>query len=299
MFFGPSLKLFKVAGIPVAAHWSLLVAAVLMAVSYGGVVQGLSVGALLFGSVLLHELGHSLVAQRRRVPIAGIELHLFGGVAKMTEPPRSPRDEIAIAIAGPLVSLALAGLFIGLSFAFPAGPAWLAWIGGVNLMLGVFNLLPALPMDGGRVFRAFMAKRQGLVKGTRTAVTVSRVFAVALGVLGAFGNPWLIALAVLVWMMGSAELRQIKQHEVLRAHGFGDDHDAWARYQRAADRGRPLEPEILTAQEPVRRRPPHGDTPSEPPHPGREGNWQWRQRLARDAFGRWVVVTEPVYVYRW
>lgn len=291
MFFGPSFKLFRVAGFPVSAHWSLFVAAGLMAWSFGGW-AGLVMAVLLFGSILLHELGHSVVARRRRVPIEGIELHLFGGVAKMTAPPRSPQDEIAIAIAGPLVSLALGVLGLGAAFALgPAAPSWLAWIGGVNLMLGVFNLLPALPMDGGRVFRAALARRKGLSQGTRIAVKVSKGLAIALGVLGIFVNPWLIAIAMLIWGMGNAELMQVRQHEVLKRHGYGDDFDPWARYDRAADRGRPLEPEVVG---------PPGGTPapapaaaSAAPAPARV----FRQKLVRDALGRWVVVSEPVY--RW
>jgi Zn-dependent protease len=289
MFFGPSFKLFRVAGFPVSAHWSLFIALGLMAWSFGSW-SGLVMAVLLFGSILLHELGHSLVARRRRIAIEGIELHLFGGVAKMTAPPRSPKDEIAIAIAGPLVSLALAGAFLGGAFALgPAAPTWLGWIGGVNLLLGVFNLLPALPMDGGRVFRAMLARRQGLSKGTRTAVKVSKLLAVVLAVLGFAYNPWLIALAVLLWSMGSAELRQVRAHEALKRHGYGADFDPWARYDRAANRERgpeilPPEPEIL--------RPQPQAVPADTTRPVR-----YVQRFVRDPFGRWVVVNEAVY--RW
>ena len=139
-----------------------------------------AISSLLFASILAHELGHSVVARARGVPIAGIDLHLFGGVAKMAAPPRSPSDEIAIALAGPAVSLLIGGAAIALNAALPQ--SLLVWLGGANLMLGLFNLLPALPLDGGRVLRAMLAKRRGLFGGTRVAVTVSRVIAVLLGV---------------------------------------------------------------------------------------------------------------------
>lgn len=287
MLPGPSFNLFRLAGFPVSAHWSLFLAALVIALPYGSFLGGLALTALLFGSILLHELGHSVIARRRRVPIEGIELHLFGGVAKMTAPPRSPADEIAIAIAGPLVSLALAAVFLAGTFALGASaPTWMAWIGGVNLLLGLFNLLPALPMDGGRVFRAILAKRKGLVPGTKLAVKVSRFIAAMFVVIGVLWNPWLLALAVLIWVLGSSELAQMRRHEALARHGYTDEHfDPWARYERAARPARALEPEVLPPTDP--RAP-----------PGRQGpRVAFTQRYARDAAGRWVVVTEPLY--RW
>lgn len=289
MLPGPSFRLFRLAGFPVTAHWSLFLAALLIALPNGDIVGGLGLSVLLFGSILLHELGHSLVARRRRVPIDGIELHLFGGVAKMTAPPRSPGDEIAIAIAGPLVSLGLAALFLGGTFALGSqAPTWMAWIGGVNLILGVFNLLPALPMDGGRVFRALLAKRKGLVAGTKLAVKVSRAIAAGFVVAGVLWNPWLLALAVLIWVLGSSELAQMRRHEVLAGRGFTDEHfDPWARYERTArssSSSGALEPEVL---------PPTAPNGAEAHGP----RVAFKQRYVRDAFGRWVVVSEPVY--RW
>lgn len=280
MFGGPTLKLMKLFGIPIGIHWSLLLAVVLMGVAHGGA-SGVLLSLLVFTSVLLHELGHALVAERRRVPIAGIDLHFFGGVAKMTQPPRSPRDEIAIAIAGPLVSLAL-GVGLGALAAWLGrdAPTFLPWIAGVNLSLAIFNMLPALPMDGGRVFRAVLAKRHGLVEGTKKAVTVGRVIAVLLGVAALFWNPWMLALAVLVWSLGSAENAQMKRHQTLRQMGFRDDEvDPWARYARAADRDRALTPDAVYTND------------------GRVLDDGARtasvsQRIVRDPWGRFVVITE-------
>ncbi len=237
MFGGRSFHLFTVLGFRVGAHWTLPLALILAGVSYGGLL-GVLLSVLLFASILAHELGHSVVARTRGVPIAGIDLHLFGGVAKMAAPPRSPSDEIAIALAGPAVSLLIGGAAIAVNAALPM--SFLVWLGGANLMLGLFNLLPALPLDGGRVLRAMLAKRRGLFAGTRAAVTVSRAIAVLLGVAAlASGNYWLVALAVMVWLMAGAELLQVQRHEVLTRMGAWHPADVpWASYDHAADRER-------------------------------------------------------------
>ena len=292
MFRGPSLQLFKLFGIPVGAHWSFLFALAWMMLSGGGL-SGLAFGLLLFGSVLLHELGHSLVARRLRVPIEGINLHLFGGVAKMGGPPQSPHDEMWITIAGPIVSLLLAAGFSGWTYLQPAeAPDWVPWIAGANWMLGLFNLLPALPMDGGRVFRAWLAKRKGLSEGTRLAVRANRFFALAMAGYGLFvGNTWLLAMALLIWFMGSAELAQVRRHEVLKRFGFGDAWDPWAKYQRAADRSRPPQPRVST-HAPQTTKVPNGRTlepevlaPESDARPARTGY----QRFEKDPWGAWVV----------
>lgn len=237
MFGGRSFHLFTVLGFRVGAHWTLGIALVLAGISYGGL-GGVALSALLFASILAHELGHSVVARSRGVPIAGIDLHMFGGVAKMSAPPRSPNDEIAIALAGPAVSLLLGGAALGLNAAFPLG--LLAYLGGANLMLGLFNLLPAIPLDGGRVLRALLAKRRGLLGGTRLAVTVSRALAVLMGAAAiALGNYWVVMLAVMVWMMAGAERFTIERHEVLTRMGAWHPADVpWVRYDAAADRER-------------------------------------------------------------
>jgi Zn-dependent protease len=255
---GRSFKLFDVLGFRVGAHWTLPLALALAAWSYGGL-GGVVLSLLLFASILAHELGHAVVARGRKVPIAGIDLHMFGGVARMQAPPRSPDDEIAISIAGPAVSLLLAGAFFAARTALPAvasSPVVL-WLASANLMLGLFNLLPALPLDGGRVFRAILAKRRGLVGGTRLAVKVSRAIALGLGIVGVLTNPWLVALAVLVWMMGNAELATVARHDVLTRMGAWHPAQVpWVRYDVAADqdrqraghldgRGGPLEPDVI------------------------------------------------------
>ncbi len=229
--------MFRVLGFDVGAHWTLPIALLIAGVSYGGV-GGVLLSLLIFASIVAHELGHAVVARSKGVPIAGIDLHMFGGVAKMTAPPRSPNDEILIAAAGPAVSFALAGLAFVLSLAVPSPVIF--WLMSANLMLGGFNLIPALPMDGGRVLRALLAKRKGFVDGTRIAVKVARVFSVLLGAYAIFaGSFWLVALAVLMWMMGTQELATAARHDMLTRMGvWHPSHTPWARYDIAADRSR-------------------------------------------------------------
>ena len=171
-------------------------------------------------SVLVHELGHALVARRLGVPTASIELHFFGGAAQITGMPKRPRDEIAIAAAGPAVSFALAGLGHGL--AAVTGLPLLSLLGWVNLALGAFNLLPVFPSDGGRILRAWLARRRGLVGATELALKVARVACIALGVAGlAWGSFQLVLVALALWVMGGAE-RRVARERGDSGHWRGD-----------------------------------------------------------------------------
>ena len=204
-----SIPLGRVLGFPVDVHASLLIflAALLLFGGDGFGLAGLLLSGLVFASVLVHELGHSVVARSLGVPILGISLFPFGGVAKMAGMPRGPRDEIAIALAGPVVSLSLAGTFLVLAGLLPGGFSTLAgWLARINGMLGLFNLLPALPMDGGRVLRAWLARRQGFVPATLRAVKVSRVLAWGLvggGLLA--GHFWLGLIGFFVLLAAGRE----------------------------------------------------------------------------------------------
>jgi Zn-dependent protease/CBS domain-containing protein len=143
---------------------------------------GLATSVLFFVSVLLHELGHSVVALRKGVPVRAITLFVFGGVAQIEREPSRPADEFQIAIAGPVVSFLLAGLLYGLS----AGAETVSeavstlgqWLGRTNFMLAAFNLIPGFPLDGGRVFRALMWKYTGSFdRGTRIASATGQMIA--------------------------------------------------------------------------------------------------------------------------
>ncbi|MCB9650356.1 MAG: site-2 protease family protein [Deltaproteobacteria bacterium] len=195
-----ALKIADIRGIPIRLHISLLAVVALLFVRLGWL--GFPAAVILFGSVLLHELGHSVVAQRFGIRIAGIDLHILGGLARMTRPPETPKQELLIAAAGPAVSLALAGLMgvlasltgAHLSLGALRTIDLLAYGAALNLAMGVFNLVPALPMDGGRIFRALLAPRMGHLKATTVAAWVSRAFAVLFVLVGVVKGMWSLAL---------------------------------------------------------------------------------------------------------
>lgn len=197
-----SWRLGRLFGFPVEVNLSFLLLLAVVFVAYGGF-AGVLVVAIAFASVLLHELGHALVARQLGVHVSGIELSFFGGAAKMVQMPRSANHEIAIAAAGPAVSLMLAGTGLGLGLALHS--PFVATIGWINLVLAGFNLLPALPMDGGRILRALLTRKMDFVRATDIAVQVARVFAVGFAVLGVMGAYQLLVLAPLLWMMGTHE----------------------------------------------------------------------------------------------
>jgi Zn-dependent protease len=238
-----SLRFGRIAGIPVGANWSVLLIALLIAWSLAGrllpvQVPGLdpaaywlagAVGAGLFlGSLLAHEVGHALVARRAGLRVRGITLWLLGGVAQLEDEPATPGDELRVAIVGPAVSLALAAGFglAALALSAVGGPAVVvaiaAWLAVGNTALALFNLLPAAPLDGGRVLRGLLWRRHG--SRVRAAVTATRAGVwvgaglVAYGLLGAFGG-WGIGTlwtALIGWFLVTAA-RQERDQAVLRA----------------------------------------------------------------------------------
>ncbi|HEY3807542.1 MAG TPA: site-2 protease family protein [Kofleriaceae bacterium] len=196
-------RLGTLLGFPVEINFSFLLLLGFVFIALGGL-AGVAIVCLAFASVLLHELGHALVARRLGVHTTGIELGFFGGAAKMVDIPRNASDEIEIAIAGPIVSLALAGLGLGLGAVTHL--SIFEWIGWTNLVLALFNLIPALPMDGGRVLRAALTRRMSFVRATDVAVTVSRVAAVAFAIGGiALGAYQLVLLSPFLWWLGTRE----------------------------------------------------------------------------------------------
>jgi Zn-dependent protease len=197
-----SWRLGRLLGFPVEINLSFLLLLALVFVWFGGLAGVLTIG-LVFASVLVHELGHAVVARHLGVRVLGIELGFLGGAAKMVDMPRRPEHEIAIAAAGPVVSLVIAGIGLGLGSAI--GSSYIAMIGWINLVLAAFNLIPALPMDGGRILRAVLARRMSFVRATDISVTVSRVVAVGFGILGLLGAYQLLVLAPFLWLMGTRE----------------------------------------------------------------------------------------------
>lgn len=165
---------------------------------------------LLFGCIVLHELGHSLVARRQGIRVSCVTLFIFGGVASILDAPRTPWAELQVALAGPLVSLGLALLGFGLLLWEPArailGPAGLtlaSYLAMVNVMLVLFNLLPGYPLDGGRVLRALLwGLTRNVRQATRWASSVGRLLGLALAALGGWrilqgawlGGGWYVVL---------------------------------------------------------------------------------------------------------
>jgi Zn-dependent protease/CBS domain-containing protein len=175
-------------------------------------VLGAAAALGLFVGILLHEFGHSLVAMRFGYEIESITLWLFGGVARFTEMPEDWRQELAIAIAGPVVSVLVGvgayGAFLAVPPDQPAVRFVLGYLALTNVALAVFNMLPGFPMDGGRVLRALLARTRPHARATQLAAEVGKLFAFALGLFGLFANLFLVALAFFIYMAASGEAQQ-------------------------------------------------------------------------------------------
>ena len=211
--FGNRLRLGKVLGVPLRIDLSWLLVFMWVTWSLAGSYfpenypswssaltwgLGLLTSVLFFASVLLHELGHALVARPQGMPVKDITLFVFGGAAEIAEEPRTPKKELLMAISGPAVSLALSGAFAILHvFTREASEPLAAlglFLGGINLSLALFNLIPGFPLDGGRVLRAILWHlRHDLVWATRWASRAGQVVAyllILLGIMRAFSGDW-------------------------------------------------------------------------------------------------------------
>ncbi|MGD9705941.1 MAG: site-2 protease family protein [Acidimicrobiia bacterium] len=219
-----------VAGIEIRIHASFLLLVALVALGSTaeegpGLASALIWLAALFACVVIHELAHSVVARRNGIPIVEIELLPIGGVSKMARSPDDPAVEFRIAAAGPIASMVLGGAFavlallIGVSMWPPTlyGGGFLARLSWANLLLAGFNLVPALPLDGGRVFRALLAQRTDRERATRVAAMVGRLVAslvIAAGIF--FVNLWLLVIGVFVYFGSSAEETAATIHERIK-----------------------------------------------------------------------------------
>lgn len=234
---GAGMRLGTIAGIPLRVHFSWLIALFLMTSSLSvelapsagraAPLLALVTALVLFASLVAHELGHSLVARRRGVGVTSITLFVFGGVASLESEPKRPRDELAIAIAGPIVSVivGVSALLLSRAGLPPIAAAPLAWLGRVNVGIAVFNLLPGFPLDGGRILRGILwAMRDDAYRATLGATRVGRGIAyglitlgVARAMLGAIGDGFWIAL--LGWFLLSAARSATLDAEVREALG--------------------------------------------------------------------------------
>jgi Zn-dependent protease/predicted transcriptional regulator len=234
-----SWRLGRFAGIDVNVHATFLFLVAWIALaeyarerSAAAAVEAVAFILAVFATVVLHEYGHALTARRYGVRTRSITLLPIGGVASLERIPADPKQELAIAIAGPLVNVAIAAVLYAV-LRLTGQPVWapdldagggplltrLLW---VNVVLVLFNLIPAFPMDGGRVLRAALAMRLDYVRATSLAARVGQAFALAFGIAGFYGNPFLIFIAIFVWMGASGESTQVRLQAVL--HGLPVDH---------------------------------------------------------------------------
>ncbi len=217
---GWSWRLGQLAGIDVYVHATFLLLLLWLGLVYGqkgglpAAIHGIVFILLLFGCVVLHELGHALTARRFGIRTRNIVLLPIGGVASLEKMPDDPKEEILVALAGPAVNLVIAALLWLLLSVQPAVPlaakdpvqgGMLQNLLVLNLFLALFNLLPAFPMDGGRVLRAVLAFRMGRIHATRTAAFIGQLMALWLGFMGLMYNPILIFIALFVWVGAAAE----------------------------------------------------------------------------------------------
>ena len=228
-----SVKIGKIYGIPIKLHFTLIFIVALIAWSVGSNVYliaemlgipdpGLAIGwrsymlgvviAIgLFFSVFIHEMAHSILSIKSGFPVDEISLWLFGGVSKMNEMPSNPDLEIKISAVGPLSSLAIGLItFVGGTLLTNNLLVFiLLYISFINFFLAGFNLIPAFPMDGGRILRALLAKKYSYVKATKNAATIGKVFAVIFGIIGFFVNIFLILIAFFIYMAASQESQNV------------------------------------------------------------------------------------------
>jgi Zn-dependent protease len=227
-----SLKLGTYAGIGVYLHWTFALLIGWIVIAHLGAGQSpaqalVGVGFILalFLCVLLHEFGHALTARRYGVTTRDITLLPIGGVARLERIPEKPMQEFWVAVAGPAVNVVIAGaLFIVLVILNQASQLLqVRWFHGpfllqlmwVNLLIVGFNLLPAFPMDGGRVLRALLATRIGRRRATAVAANMGQAMAILFGIVGFFWNPFLIFIAIFVYLGAQSEAAHVEAQSAL------------------------------------------------------------------------------------
>ena len=250
-----SLQIGNLAGIPVKLHWSFLLVIPLFAWIIGSQIRltteliaalfgvpidvtliaaglnpyilGSIVALGLFVGVFIHEMAHSLIAKAKGIKIHSITLLILGGVSQMEETMPDPKIELPMALAGPMTSLAIGLISAALVYVFDAAVAdpavagvlvfTFGYLGLLNILLFGFNLLPAFPMDGGRVLRAWLARRMPLSRATRIAADVGKGFAVVFGIVGLlFLNPILIIIAFFIYIGASQEATVLRYNILLQ-----------------------------------------------------------------------------------
>jgi Zn-dependent protease/CBS domain-containing protein len=242
-----SIPLFKVKGIQIKVHLTFVLILIWAAYHWGvslgqgtaGAVYGMVVITLLFACVIIHELAHSLVAMRFGVKVEGITLLPIGGISQMEEMPKKPKEELVMALAGPMTNVVIAALLLAVAIPLelhagvsaaelervmssPTWPGLVSYLAMANIFLAVFNLLPAYPMDGGRVLRAFLALRMDHAKATVWAVRIGQGMAWAFGLAGALTGAWmLVIIAVFIYIGAGQEGRMVEIKDALEGLKVG------------------------------------------------------------------------------
>ncbi|HEX3684084.1 MAG TPA: site-2 protease family protein [Bryobacteraceae bacterium] len=225
-----SWKIGRFAGIDVYVHATFLLLILWVVVlhwiegrSLQAVISGVTFIVALFACVVLHEFGHALTARRYGVSTKDITLLPIGGVSRFERMPDQPWQEFWVAVAGPIVNLAIAALLYAFLFfssglrpvkglSITGGP-FLERILVANLLLAIFNLIPAFPMDGGRVLRALLSTRMDHVRATQTAAAVGQAIALVFGLIGLFFDPFLVFIALFVWIGAAHESHSVQFKE--------------------------------------------------------------------------------------
>ncbi len=275
---GWSFRIARVRGIDIKIHVTFFLILLLGALQWAnnvpdspldGALFGIVLISLLFTCVTLHELGHSLAAQYFGIPVREIVLTPLGGIAMITRLPEKPLHELIIALAGPVVNVLIAILLflmtgatmhttildargsLGELFSRPSFEVLLIWLFAANISLAVFNMIPAFPLDGGRVLRAILAMFMTFSAATTVAATIGQIAAVGLGVLGFInGNFILILIAVFVFFSAGQENAQATSRAVLRMRRVGDTYNRHALSLNIGDRVSRVVDYLFTSYQP-------------------------------------------------
>ena len=227
-----SLKIAKLAGIDIFIHFTFFILVTWVAFiqwklngSIGAAFSGIVFILAIFACVVLHELGHALTAKKYGIKTRDIILLPIGGVARLEKMPNRPIQELWVALAGPGVNVVIAALlavYLWITNTLTpdnqltiATVPFVERIMGVNIFLVLFNLIPAFPMDGGRVLRALLAMRLAYMQATRISAILGQTIAVLFGIIGLFFNPILLFIAFFVWMGAAQETRMIRAKSAL------------------------------------------------------------------------------------